>query len=167
MSRGLLDRASLLVTVPGAVTLQELEAELALENCTLSLGSPSPDQTVAEWLGEGAPGARSPWDDPADHLLAGYVAKNVVTGDLLVVRAAPRRSVGPDLSALVLGMRERFFVVTSATLRVFPHGVAHVEVPFASPDDAPVGDGERALLDRIADELAKPADELGDVANMR
>ena len=150
-----LDRASLLVDVPAAVSVRELEIELERVECTLSLEGTAPGESIATWLAEGARGARSPWDDPADHLLAGYVAKNVVTGEELVVRAAPRRSVGPDLSALVLGMRERFFVLTQATLRVFPKGARAVRVPFQAPPDPPVDEGERSILTRIADELAR------------
>lgn len=150
-----LDRVSLLVDVPAALSVRELELQLQRAECTLSLEGPAPDESVATWLAEGARAARSPWDDPADHLLAGYVAKNVVTGDELVVRAAPRRSVGPDLSALVIGMRERFFVLTKATLRVFPKGARSVRVPFQSPPDPPVDEAERSILARIADELAR------------
>lgn len=150
------DRESLLVEAKGTLTVAELESELERVDCTLALEGPVPSETIASWLADGARAARSPWEDPADHLLAGFVAKNLVTGDELVVRAAPRKSVGPDLSALVLGMRERFFVVVQATLRIFPRGARPVRVPFSAPNDPPVGDDERAILARIADELSKP-----------
>lgn len=155
MSRVVLDQESLLVDVAGEVPLDELEAALAGAGCTLALDAAPDRTTVAAWLAGGARGARSPWHDPADHLLAGFEAESVATREALVVRAAPRKSVGPDLSALVLGMEGRFFAVTRATLRVFTKGEREVVVPFSAPPDAPPSDGERTLLDRLEAELAR------------
>lgn len=148
-----LDTTSLLVVVSADVTVAELEASLVRAHYTLCLTGAPPDETVGAWLASGARGARSPWDDPADHLVAGFQAKHRGTGEDLDVRAAPRKSVGPDLLALVLGMRERYFVLTQASLRIFPDGARPVVAPFAAPADGPVSAEETALMGRIADEL--------------
>ncbi len=149
------DRQSLLVEVAAELALAEVEAALLREDYTLCLDG-APSATVGAWLAGGAHGARSPWEDPADHLVAGFRATQTGSGELLDVRAAPRKSVGPDLLALVVGMNERFFVLTHVTLRIFPRGVPAVRAPFAAPVEAPPSRDEDALLDRIAAELHRP-----------
>ena len=150
-----LDEDSLLVDVSADVTLAALERELSHAGYTLCLEMAAPDESVASWLAAGARGARSPWDDPADHLVAGLSARNVKTGEALEVRSAPRKSVGPDLLALVVGMRERFFTVSRATLRVFRKDGRAVHVPFTAPSCPEVTAEELALLDRLATELGR------------
>jgi FAD/FMN-containing dehydrogenase len=150
-----LDEDSLLVDVSGDVTLLALERELSRAGYTLSLETPAPDETVASWLAAGARGARSPWNDPADHLVSGFSARNVSTGEALEVRSAPRKSVGPDLLALVVGMRERFFTVSRATLRIFRKDSHLVHVPFVEPSCPEVTEEERTLLDRLQTELGR------------
>ncbi len=148
-----LDAKSLLVEVSADVTVAELEASLLRADYTLCLSGAPPDGTVGAWLAAGARGARCPWDDPADHLVAGFQAKHRGTGEDLDVRAAPRKSVGPDLLALVVGMRERYFVLTRVWLRIFPRDARPVVAPFTAPADGPVSPEESALMARIAAEL--------------
>jgi len=158
VSRVTIDRVSLLVDTAADVTLDELEATLSRAGCTLHLdgtGGAAGGTKVGAWLGAGARGARTPYADPADHLLAGFTATNVANGEALVVRAAPRKSVGPDLAALVVGMHERFFVLTRATLRVFLRAEPMVTVPFVAPADPPPSEAEEALLARLGEELAR------------
>ena len=148
-----LDRASLLVEVDASTTLGECEAALRGEGLTLGLEAVGPLATglvVGTWLARGAPGARDPWEDPANHLVAGLTA-TLHDGRTLTIRPAPRRAVGPDLIALVVGMEDRYARIERAWLRVHrldaPRPPAHPLVAERSP---PVSDEETALLDAIA-----------------
>lgn len=145
-----LDRESLLVEAAGDVSLADVERVLRVHDLTLDL-SVAFAGTVAEWLATGAPGARSPWLDPADHLLAGITAR-LDDGRELVVRPAPRRAVGPDVVALFFGMGERYGKITTAWLRVHRVGAPRPTEPFRETDIA-IEPSERALWDAIAAEL--------------
>ncbi len=144
------DEASLLVDVDGAAPVADVEAFLQLRGHGLDLSAPFTG-SVATWLATGAPGARSAWLDPADHLVAGFTAR-LADGRELEVRPAPRRAVGPDTFALFFGMGERFGAITRAWLRVHPTRAVRPTVPFAYAEP-PVSDDERALWDAIAREL--------------
>jgi alkyldihydroxyacetonephosphate synthase len=148
------DRTSLVAEVDAALTLAEVEDVLATSGLTLGLGAAAPrDATVADWLAEGARGARDPFRDPADHLVAGLDAR-LHDGRDLRVRPSPRRAVGPDLVALFVGTRGRFGTVTRAHLRVHLVDVPRADAPpFAPPDAGEPSAGEHALLDAIAREL--------------
>jgi alkyldihydroxyacetonephosphate synthase len=148
------DRASLLAELEGATTLLQCEAALEVQGLTLGLG-PDADRAldVATWLARGAPGARDPWSDPADHLVAGLEAR-LLDGRPLVVRPCPRRAVGPDLVALVVGMNERFATVTRAWLRVYPRDADPVRPHRLDHErNPPITDAETALIDAIAKQL--------------
>jgi len=113
--------------------------------------------TLASWLAAGAKGARDRWLDPVDQLLAGFDA-TLPDGQPLSVRPTPRRAVGPDLSALFLGMQGRFGRIDRAWMRVHPVGVARPTSPSFSCDrDPPVSAGEHALLDAISREATPSA----------
>ncbi len=149
-----IDRESLLAHASGEVGVSELERALGAEGLTLDL-SPAPGElTVAEWIGAGGPGARSPWLDPADHVLAGFEAR-LPSGELLAVRPAPRRAVGPDLLALFWGLGGRFGQVVSAHLRVHRAGVPRARTAPFAPPDRPLDDSEVALLEAIAGVLRR------------
>jgi alkyldihydroxyacetonephosphate synthase len=149
-----IDRTSLLVEVDASVPLAVCEAALGAEHLTLDVDPTlTRGMTVAAWLGAGAPGARDPWLDPADHVVAGLEA-TLPDGRLLAVRPAPRRAVGPDLVALVVGMNGRYAKVTRAWLRVHPVGVVRPSThPVVADRAPPINEGETALLDAIAREL--------------
>jgi alkyldihydroxyacetonephosphate synthase len=152
-----IDRKSLLADVDGRATLAEVERTLAAEGLTLDVDRSAWAQvsgmTLADWLAEGAHGARDPWLDPADHLVAGLEAE-LIADRTLAIRPAPRRAVGPDLIALVVGARGRFARVRRATVRVHLAGVTRPSAaPFEAPRDPPLEAGETALLARIEDEL--------------
>ncbi len=148
------DRASLLAEVDAALPLAACEAALRVQGLTLDAGvAADAESTVGAWLDRGAPGARDPWLDPADHVVAGLEA-TLPDGRTLLVRPAPRRAVGPDLVALVVGMNGRYAKLTRAWLRVHPVGVARPSTHPLVADRAPaVTVGEAALLERIAHEL--------------
>jgi alkyldihydroxyacetonephosphate synthase len=146
-----IDRASLLVGVPGAATLASIERALAAEG--LTLGVPATDTTVADWLASGAPGAPTQLHDPADHLVAGLTA-TLKNGRRLEIRPAPRRSVGPDLVALFFGAGERFGTIEHVWLRVHVARARRPSLPVDGVDlDPPLSSEESALLDAIDREL--------------
>lgn len=151
-----LDRQSLLVRVAGAVTLSSVEAELARDGLTLGVSLDLVGSaTVAAWLAHGAPGAPSAFADPADHLVAGVTA-TLTNGNVVDVRPSPRRAVGPDLVALLVGANGRFASIDHVWLRVHHRDARRVSVPLTGLDlDPPVSSGEAALLDAIARELAR------------
>jgi alkyldihydroxyacetonephosphate synthase len=153
-----IDRVSLLVDAPAEVTLATLEASLARDGLTLAIDARAwPDVapvSVADWLAAGAAGAPDAWLDPADHLVAGLEAQ-LVNGRTLVVRPAPRRATGPDLVALVVGMRGRFATLRRVWLRVHhAHERLPRTAPFEHDRDAPSTDGEERLLAAIVRELS-------------
>jgi alkyldihydroxyacetonephosphate synthase len=144
----ILDEESLLVEVDARVELRALETELSERGLTLDIGDDARG-TVGMWLGDGAPGARSAWLDPADHLVAGFTASACRSKERVAVPPAPRRAVGPDLLALVMGAKGRFLVLESVWLRVHRKDAPRPSTePFAE-DNEPPNDGERALFDAI------------------
>ena len=150
----LVDATSLLVEATADASLAEIEAVLGREGLTLGLEPDAPmTTTLGDWLAQGAEGARDPWADPADHLVAGFDAR-LANGQELRVRPGPRRAVGPDLFALFFGARGRYGKVTRAHVRVHrksaPRAAPH---PFDHPRSPEVTPGERALFDAIADAL--------------
>jgi alkyldihydroxyacetonephosphate synthase len=147
------DRASLLVDVDAGATLGECEDALRGEGLTLGLDATDRAATVGAWLARGADGARDPWSDPADHLVAGLVAR-MRDGRVLTIRPSSRRAVGPDLIALVVGMHERFARVERAWLRVHrldaPRAAVHALVGERNPG---VSEEEERLLAAIGREI--------------
>jgi alkyldihydroxyacetonephosphate synthase len=145
-----LDTTSLLADVAGTTPLADLEKSLLARGLTLDVGAAAgAHRTVADWLHAGAPGTRDAWLDPADHVVAGFEA-TLRDGRRLVVRPSPRRAVGPDLAALVVGCRGRFATVSRAWLRVHPVGVARpMSPPFRFARDEPTNASEEKLLTAI------------------
>jgi alkyldihydroxyacetonephosphate synthase len=146
-----IDEVSLLVEVAGEVPLDELEGALGARGLTLD--APDLSRSVRGWLDAGAPGARDRWLDPADQIVAGLEG-TLRDGRTLRIAPAPRRAVGPDLTALVLGCGGRFVTTTRAWLRVHKVGVARPSAPFDAPRDPPLSDAEAELVARIARALA-------------
>ncbi|MGH7294485.1 MAG: hypothetical protein ACRELB_06120, partial [Polyangiaceae bacterium] len=147
-----IDRESLLACIDGSVDLATAEKRLNDDGLTLGVEVPSPSPALADWLATGAPGSRDRWLDPADQLLAGLDAS--LPGDRqLVIRPAPRRAVGPDLTALLVGAHDRFGRVDRAWMRVHKRDVTRPATAFDHDRDPPVSSGEAALLDAIAREL--------------
>jgi alkyldihydroxyacetonephosphate synthase len=146
------DRESLLARIEGTTAVAQAERALNQQGLTLGVhGDPEVGTLpVAEWLARGAPGSRDPWLDPVDHLLAGLDA-TLAHGRRLAIRPSPRRAVGPDLTALVVGAGGRFGRVDRAWLRVHRFGTQRPMAPrFRADSDPPVDPSEGALLDDIA-----------------
>src|SRR5258706_2181761 len=125
-----IDDVSLLVEVPGDATLEAVESALRAQGLTLDVSDLS--RSVRGWLDAGAPGARDRWLDPVDQIVAGLEG-TLKSGQVLFIHPTPRRAVGPDLLALVLGCRGRFVTVTRAWLRVPKIGVTRPSTPFVFP----------------------------------
>jgi alkyldihydroxyacetonephosphate synthase len=143
------DRASLLVHAPAAARLEEIEAAARRVGATLGLGEDPREATVGDWLSAGTPGVRDPLADPVDHAIAGLEAR-MADGHVLAVRAAPRRAVGPDLIALVVGARDRFATPLSAAIRIHLLDAPAVSTdPVEVDRDPPLGEGEAALVEAI------------------
>jgi len=133
--------------------LGDAEHRLRGEGLTLDAQLP-PGVPLSAWLARGAPGARDRWLDPADQLLAGLDA-TLHGGRPLSIRPAPRRAVGPDLTALFVGAGTRFGTIDRAWMRVHPLGAPrHAAGTFACDRDPPVSAGESALLDAISREAS-------------
>ena len=153
-----LDAASLLVNVSGDATLAEVEAALAGHKLSLALGESAPNKahtTVNAWLSQGAPGASDPWQDPADHLVAGFVAR-LPSGEELKVRPSPRRAVGPDLFALFFGMDGRVGKIHSAWLRAHPASSRPRPLPTSLERNPPQDERESAWIERLANSAKHP-----------
>jgi len=146
-----IDVASLLVEVTADQGLDALETELAARGFTLgvALADAGDGIAVGDWLAKGAPGARSLFADPADHLLAGLEA-TLISGDRLEVRPGPRRAVGPDLTALLVGAQRRFGSIDRAWLRIHRRDARRPSLPLPGADlDPPLTEAETLLLDAI------------------
>jgi alkyldihydroxyacetonephosphate synthase len=153
-----LDLVSQLADVPGSTPLLEVEAWLAAQGLTLgALGANVVEASIGAWIADGARGARDAWLDPADHLVAGFVAE-FRGGHCVVVRPAPRRSVGPDLMGLVTGAAGRFASLSRVWIRVHDLGAPPTTTaPFRGSRDVPVSEGEEKLLAEVAARLALEA----------
>ena len=154
-----LDRESLLCCIEGTADIASAERRLLAEGLTLDAKLPSSPLSLADWLARGAPGTRDPWLDPADQLLAGLDA-TLDGGRAISIRPAPRRAVGPDLTALLVGAGGRFGRIDRAWMRVHRKDVPRPATPFEHDRDPPVSEGERGLLEAMSRALAdgsKPA----------
>jgi len=144
-----LDRDSLLACIDAGTDLAAAERQLNDTDLTLDLSASSLSGSLGEWLARGAPGARDRWLDPADQLLAGLDA-TLSDGRPLVIHPAPRRAVGPDLTALFVGAGGRFGRIDRAWMRVHRRDATRPTAPaFEIDRDPTVSDGERTLLDDI------------------
>jgi alkyldihydroxyacetonephosphate synthase len=153
----LIDRESLLARVSATTPLAALERTLNAQGLTIDARCPEGMEplSVSEWLARGAPGARDPWLDPVDHLVAGLDA-TLHDGTPLSVHAAPRRAVGPDLTALFVGAHGRFGRIDAAWLRIHRLGVERPRsAEFCFDRNPPLSAGESDLLSAITDALSK------------
>ncbi len=150
-----LDKESLLIEADGSETIAAIEASANRDQLTLDVeGAASMTAvTLESWVASGMPGVRPHWRDPADHAVAGFEASRVNMPPI-VIRPSPRRSVGPDLFALLAGCEKRFFSLKSAWLRVHHVGVKRPEAPaFRYDERTPPSEAEESLLDAIAHAL--------------
>jgi alkyldihydroxyacetonephosphate synthase len=150
----LVDETSLLVHAHGETKLARVEAVARARGLGLRIADMDGETTVADYLARGAPGSPDPWEDPVDHVVAGFVA-GLPGGDELVVRPGPRRAVGPDLYALFHGMRDRVGRVRSAHLRLHRSGLEPRRLETSLVRDPALGAAEADVVDRIVDGLGR------------
>ncbi len=111
------DETSRVVHAQAGIAVGALEHELSALGWTLGLRGAPLESSLSTWLARGAQGARDPADDPVDHLVAGLTVA-LPGGEVLSIRPAPRRAVGPDLIGAFVGGRARLGVITAAHLVV-------------------------------------------------
>jgi alkyldihydroxyacetonephosphate synthase len=121
------DTTSRVVRAEGGATLARVESALGGKALTLGLDARvDRGLSVCGWVGLGLPGARDREDDPVDQAVCGLDVV-LADGSPLSIRPAPRRAVGPDLIAAIVGARGRLGVVTAAHLVVRPASAAAPE----------------------------------------
>lgn len=146
------DEASLLVHASEEEKLRGVEAAAQSIGATLGLPSELLDVGVREWIEGGCKGAIDRYVDPVDHVLAGLDASmHGLDGRVLFIHPAPRRAVGPDLGALVVGCRGRFASLLSAHLRIHKRTKLQPETNAVRLDrDPPLAASETSLLEAIS-----------------
>ncbi len=148
-----IDDVSLLATAPGTSTLGSIEDAAQARGLSLRIAGMRREEALGAFLARGGPGAGDAFEDPPDHLVAGFTAR-LRSGDTLVVRPGPRRAVGPDLYALFHGAGGVVGEVTSASIRVHRNGL-HPRLLPATIDRAPRLEGrERAFVEAAFDRAA-------------
>lgn len=132
-----LDLQSLLVTVQPGVTGPQLAEALRAQNLMLGHEPQSHDiSSVGGWVATKACGQLSARYGGIEDLVAGLEA--VLPGGRVVnSKTTPRRSVGPDVTALMLGSEGTLGIVTQITLRVsvIPSSRTNVCLHFAHMAD--------------------------------
>jgi alkyldihydroxyacetonephosphate synthase len=146
-----IDETSLLVHANGATLLGDLEDLAHGRGFTLQIADLDRRETVARFIARGMPGAPDPYDDPADHAVAGFRA-TLGSGEHLTVRPSPRRAVGPDLFALFLGLDERVGRIDAAHLRLHRTGLGARPLPCRVERNPGIGAAERLLLEAVVKE---------------
>jgi len=114
------DTKSRLVTVGSGVTGPQLRTALEQSGFLLGHEPQSHDiSTVGGWVATRACGQLSVRYGGIEDLVAGLEAV-LPGGRTIRTKVAPRRSVGPDIGALMLGSEGTLGIVTEVTLRVTP-----------------------------------------------
>jgi alkyldihydroxyacetonephosphate synthase len=147
-----LDRVSALAELPGSFSLGAAESFLRAEGHTLGLelAGLDPALTITAWIAQGMPGTPDRFADPVRTPLSGFCAR-LSDGRRIAIRPSPRRAVGPDLSALFVGMQGAFGTVERAALLALPLGTAPAKpLPFAGEREPELDPSERAAIERLA-----------------
>ncbi|HMR05226.1 MAG TPA: FAD-linked oxidase C-terminal domain-containing protein [Polyangiaceae bacterium] len=149
-----IDTHSMTATLPGDMPLDVAEELVQKSGLTLGLAQqPQANTLVGEFVSQGLPGTRDPWSDPVDQALSGLSAR-LKNGRSLVIRSAPRRAVGPDLTALFTGAQGALGTVEGATLGLFKTESAAARVlPFAWERNPPLSGDEKHAWDRVVVEV--------------
>lgn len=134
------DDTSRLVHAEAGIAVADLEEALNRRELTLGLRGAVPETPVGAWLAFGAPGAPDTADDPVRQLVVGLEAV-MADGEELVIRPAPRRAVGPDLVAAMIGDRGRLGILVGVHLHAVRRSEAQ-RLAFVFPS---LADARKAL----------------------
>jgi alkyldihydroxyacetonephosphate synthase len=124
-----LDARSQLLDVSAECSLDEAENVARRAGLTLGLSSVTQFDTarsLGDWSSAGCPGSPDPFQDPVRHSIAGYVA--TLGQQRVVLGASPRRAVGPDLSALIIGARGELGHFDRLVLSLARRSAHHVQL---------------------------------------
>jgi alkyldihydroxyacetonephosphate synthase len=147
-----IDQESCLATLPGTMTLGESINTLQKQGFTLPLGTGyRAEQSVAQWMATGTPARPDPWNDPADHLIAGFRATLPAERGMVDLRPVPRRAVGPDLISWFVGTEGRFGTIQAVDLRVLPQQNESARtLPFQGERQPSLSSSENMVWDGMA-----------------
>jgi len=153
-----LDAISGLASLPAGMSVVEAEQFLnaRAHSSGIELGAMRAQaaQSLDAWIGAGMPGLPDRYADPVFAPLAGFTA--VLGGKRISIRPAPRRAIGPDLSALLVGARGEFGRVERAHLVVRRTAAPSPDFfPFDGERNPAPSEGERAALSALARTLTK------------
>lgn len=149
------DEASLLIEAHAEITMGDIVRFLKTRQRVLR-DAPTAAwdaRTLAAWLSAGAPSEKDRGFDPVDHLIAGFSARDRAALPV-VVPPSPRRSAGPDLTALFFGCDPPLLTLERVWLRVEAEGAADVRLASKAADPEPT-DAENAIFARVAASIGK------------
>jgi alkyldihydroxyacetonephosphate synthase len=109
-----IDARSGIATFRGETPLSEIEASARAHGLSLGLIGAVPRLSLAAFVEAGLPGIADPFADPVRGTVCGLEARGPLASFRLL--PAPRRAVGPDLSALCVGAAGSIARVESASL---------------------------------------------------
>jgi alkyldihydroxyacetonephosphate synthase len=139
-----IDAVSGIATFRGETPLPELEANARAQGLSLGLKGPVPALSLAAFIEAGLPGTPDPFADPVRGGVCGLQARGAVASFRLL--PAPRRAVGPDLSALCVGAGGSIARIESASLALVRHTLAN---PGATATPALLSSDEATAWQRV------------------
>ncbi|HET9960011.1 MAG TPA: FAD-binding oxidoreductase [Polyangiaceae bacterium] len=152
------DPHSYLVELPARWTLRQAQEYLAAKSHRLPISMSEIsaggrkldlDATLESWVGLGLPGTPDRFSDPNGARLQSFRAQ-LRNGMKIASSPAPRRAVGPDLSALFIGTRGAFGALETLTLYAPPLLASEPPImPFLGDRNPPLNAGEQSLLARL------------------
>lgn len=116
-----IDALSQIATFRGETPLWEIEASARARGLSLGLNGAVPRLSLAAFVEAGLPGIADPFTDPVRGTVCGLEARGPLANFRLL--PAPRRAVGPDLSALCVGAAGSIGRVESASLALVRRAV--------------------------------------------
>jgi alkyldihydroxyacetonephosphate synthase len=148
-----IDPMSLLARATAETRLGAIDDAARAHGASLGLDKTMLGVTLGAWIDAGCPGSVEMFTDPVDHAIAGLDAR-IPDGRVLRIRPAPRRAVGPDLSALYLGARGRYGAPVAAHVRLHRDGAWPAQThPTTFERDPALTDSEAGLCDAIGNAL--------------
>jgi len=135
-----IDAVSGIASYRSETPLSEIERDASLRGLTLGLVGEIPPLSLGEFIAAGLPGVPDPRADPVRGSVCGIAARTRFGAFRYL--PAPRRAVGPQLSALCVGASGAIARVESASLSLVRRDARTHEAPAARP--SPLSDAERA-----------------------